>query len=147
MLVGVLTTFGFALPPLALALHLPVAAVAAAALLCSMGSAFGGAFETTVMQQRVPPEALSRVGAFNMVGAYAFGPLAFTLAGPLAALAGARALLGFGAVWAVFGTAVVLAVPSVRRVTWTDSPLPGPERSRLDPVLAGRGAEPPGPVA
>ncbi len=62
--------------------------------------------------------ALSRVAAFNMVGAFAFGPVAFAVAGPVAAAIGARTVLGFGAAWAAFGTLVVLAVPSVRRVSW-----------------------------
>jgi hypothetical protein len=31
---------------------------------------------------------------------------------------GTRAVLGFGAAWAVLGTLVVLAVPAVRKVTW-----------------------------
>jgi hypothetical protein len=53
-----------------------------------------------------------------MVGAFAFGPVAFAAAGPVAAALGARAVLGFGAAWAAFGTLAVLAVPSVRRVTW-----------------------------
>ncbi|HEY2576549.1 MAG TPA: MFS transporter [Streptosporangiaceae bacterium] len=126
LLVSTLTTFGFALPPLTLALHLPLAAVAVSAFLASLGSALGGAIETTVTQQRVPSDALARVGAFNMVGAFAFGPIAFTAAGPVAAVLGARAVLGFGAAWAALGTAVVAAVPSVRRITW----LPQPEQAQ-----------------
>jgi MFS family permease len=124
MLVSTLTTFGFALPPLGLALHLPAAAVAGCAVLAGLGSAFGGAFSTTVQQQRVPPAALSRVGAFNMVGAYAFGPAAFAAAGPVAGIFGARAVLGFGAAWAAFGTLAVLCVPAIRRLPWQDSPPP-----------------------
>ena len=116
-----LATLGFPLPPLALALHLPVVAVAAGALLAGLGTAFGTPLEATVTQQRIPAHALSRVGAFNMVGAFAFGPVAFAAAGPVAAVAGARALLGFGAGWAAFGTLVVFAVPSVRRMTWLDT--------------------------
>jgi MFS family permease len=146
LLVSTVTTFGFALPPLTLALHLPLAVVAATALLARLGSAFGGAFETTVIQQNVPAEALSRVGSFNMVGAFAFGPLAFVLAGPMASLVGARTLLGFGAAWAAFGTMVVLAAPSVRRVTWTDSASgpPEPAGTGADAGLnpAGTGTQP-----
>ena len=44
-----------------------------------------------------------------MVGAFAFGPVAFAAAGPVAAAVGARAVLGFGAAWAAFGTLVVLS--------------------------------------
>jgi len=118
LLVVTLTSLGFAFPPLTLALHAPAAAVAAGAMLAGLGSALGGAIATTVTQQRVPAEALSRVGSFNMVGAYAFGPVAFIVAGPAAAAFGARAVLGFGAGWAVLGTLIVLTVPAIRDLTW-----------------------------
>jgi hypothetical protein len=122
LLLSTVTTLGFPLPPLALALHLPVIAVSACALLAGAGSAFGGAIATTVTQQRLPSDVLSRVGSFNMVGAFAFGPLAFIAAGPVAAAVGARAVLGFGAAWAVVGTLAVLAAPSIRDLTWQDRP-------------------------
>jgi MFS family permease len=125
LVVANLATLGFPLPPLALALHLPAIAVAAGALLAGLGSAFGSALGATVTQQRVPEQALSRVGSFNLVGAFAFGPVAFAAAGPVAAAIGARAVLGFGAAWAALGTLAVFAVPSVRRMTWLDTDQPG----------------------
>lgn len=123
LVVANLATLGYPLPPLALALQLPAVAVAVCALLAGFGSALGGALDATVQQHLVPPQALSRVGAFTLVGAFAFGPVAFAAAGPVAAAVGARAVLAFGAAWAFFGTLVVQAVPSVRRVTW---PAAGP---------------------
>jgi MFS family permease len=139
--VAALATFGFPLPPLALSLRLPLAAVAAATLLAGLGSALGGALDTTVTQQRVPASALARVGAFNMVGALAFGPVAFAAAGPVASAVGARAVLGFGAAWAALGSAVVLAVPAVRRVTWLEPQPPQPDGdSPVSP--AGTGTQP-----
>ena len=33
-------------------------------------------------------------------------------------------MLGFGAVWATLGTLIVLAAPSVRNLTWQDTPPP-----------------------
>lgn len=129
LVIANLATLGFPLPPLALALHLPTVAVAGGALLAGLGSALGSALEATVTQQRIPAQALSRVGAFNMVGAFAFGPVAFAAAGAVAAGVGARAVLGFGAAWAAFGTLVVLAVPSIRHMTWLDTP-PGDQQAR-----------------
>jgi hypothetical protein len=120
LLVSTLTTFGFPLPPLALALHLPLPAVAAAALAAGLGTAFGGAFDSTVNQRLIPAEALSRVSAFNMVGAFAFGPVAFAAAGPVAAALGARAVLAFGAAWSVAMTLAVLTVPAIRHQPWPD---------------------------
>jgi hypothetical protein len=137
-----LATLGFPLPPLALALHLPVVAVAGGALLAGLGSALGSALEETVTQQRIPAQALSRVSAFNMVGAFAFGPVAFAAAGPVAAAVGARALLGFGAVWAAFGTIVVFTVPSVRHMTWLDtSPQDQQASHEADPATQADGGE------
>jgi hypothetical protein len=118
LVVATLATLGFPLPPLALALHLPAVAVGGGALAAGLGSALGSALKATVTQQLVPARALSRVAAFNMVGAFAFGPAAFAAAGPAAAVVGARAVLGFGAAWAACGTLAVLALPSVRRMTW-----------------------------
>jgi len=120
LLVRTLATFGYALPPLTLALHLPAVAVAGGTLLAGIGSALGGAISTTVMQQRVPAEALSRVGAYNLVGSYAFGAVAYVAGGLAAEAFGARTVLGFGAAWTVFGTLVVLAVPAVRNLTWQE---------------------------
>ena len=61
-----------------------------------------------------------RVGAFNLVGAYAFGPVAFAAAGPVAAALGARIVLGFGAAWSACMTLAVLAAPAVRREPWPE---------------------------
>jgi MFS family permease len=134
MLVSTIATFGYPMPVAALALHLPVAAVAAGALLAGAGSAISQALSATVTQQRVPAGSLSRVGAFSLVGAYAFGPVAFVAAAQTAGLIGARAVLGCGAAWSVFGTLVILAVPSVRTLTWR----PGPDRPKeLPPVAEG----------
>jgi hypothetical protein len=126
MLVSSLATFGYPIPVAALALHLPVTAVAAGALFAGAGSAISQTFSATVTQQRVPAGSLSRVGAFSLVGAYAFGPIAFVAAGRLAGLIGAQAVLGFGAGWSVLSTLVVLAVPSVRNLTWLGANSSGP---------------------
>lgn len=131
LLVATLTTFGFALPPLALALRLPLPAVAAAALTAGLASAFGDAFASTVTQRLVPAESLSRVSAFNMVGAYAFGPAAFAAAGPVAALFSARAVLASGAAWSVAMTLAVLAVPAIRHQPWPEDPAVSSRRRPL----------------
>jgi MFS family permease len=144
MMSATLAMLGFPLPPLALALHAPVAVVAAAALLAGLGSALGNAFEMTVIQQQVPEDALARVGAFQMLGAFAFGPVAFAAAGPVAAAVGARAFLAFGAAWAAAGTLVILALPAIRQVPWQDAPTAvsgRPERSS-PPSVTGSSAPP-----
>ncbi len=84
------------------------------------------------MEQRlIPAEALSRVGAFNMVGAFAFGPVAFIAAGPEAALFGPRAVLAFGAAWSAAMTlggpggpgrppAALAGTAAARRAPWRE---------------------------
>jgi MFS family permease len=118
-------TFGYAAPCAALALHGPIAAVAAGALVAGVGSGLGGAFAATAIQQHVPAEALSRVSAFDTVTAFAFGPMAFAAAGPVAAAIGAGTVLGVGAAWSTVSSAVVLALPAIWAVTWR-LPTPGP---------------------
>src|SRR5258708_26256609 len=74
LVVSNLTTLGFPLPPLALALHLPVAAVAGGALLAGLGSALGSAISMTPTPQPVPADSPSRVGSLNPGGGVAVRP-------------------------------------------------------------------------
>ena len=117
MIAATVGTFGYGVPCALLALRAPVAAVAAGALVAGAGSALGGTFAAAAAQQQLPPAVLSRVSAFQTVAAFAFGPVAFAAAGPVAALVGARTVLGFGAAWSTLSCAVVLALPAVRAVT------------------------------
>ena len=117
MIAATVATFGYGVPCAMLALGAPVAAVAAGALVAGTGSTLGGTFAAAAEQQQLPPGVLSRVSAFQAVAAFAFGPVAFAVAGPVAAVVGARALLGFGAAWSTLSSAVVLALPAVRAVT------------------------------
>jgi hypothetical protein len=118
-------TFGYALPCALLALHAPVAGVAAGALAAGTGSALAGTFSAAAEQQQLPAAVLARVTAFQVVTAFAFGPVAFAAAGPVAAVLGARTVLGFGAVWSTLSCAVVLALPAVRAVTALPPPRSG----------------------
>ncbi len=110
-------TFGYGLPCALLALGAPAVAVAGGALVAGAGSTLGGTFASAAEQQQLPPGVLARVSAFQTVTAFAFGPLAFAAAGPVAAVVGARTVLGFGAAWSTLGAAIVLALPPVRAVT------------------------------
>jgi predicted MFS family arabinose efflux permease len=117
MVAATVATIGYAVPCALLALHAPVAGVAAGALVAGVGGALGGAFAATATQQHVPAAALSRVSAFQTVTAFAFGPVAFAAAGPVAAALGAGTVLGFGAAWSVMSSAVVLTLPAIWAVT------------------------------
>ena len=132
MVAATVATFGYGVPCALLALRAPVAAVAAGALVAGAGSALGGTFAAAAEQQQLPPGVLSRVSAFQAVAAFAFGPVAFAAAGPVAAVVGARTVLGFGAAWSTLSCAVVLVLPAVRAVT---AP---PRVSRQRPAGPGR---------
>jgi MFS family permease len=121
--VAAVASLGYPLPCAALALGAPVAVVTAAALAAGVGSALFLTLWYTALQQQVPAAALARVDSFVTVGAYAFGPVAFATAGAVAAVVGARTVLGVGAIWAVASTLAVLALPAVRTVTWQSAPV------------------------
>jgi MFS family permease len=125
LLAATVATFGYPVPCLLLALHAPAATVAAGAFAAGAGGALAMALDTTVLQQQVPADRLSRVSSFSTFGAFGPGTLGLAIAGPVAALAGPGAVLEFGAAWAVFGTLVVLSLPSVWAVRWRDTPPDG----------------------
>jgi hypothetical protein len=137
MIAATVATFGYGLPCALLALRALVAAVAAGGLLAGAGSALGGTFAAAAEQQQLPAGVLARVSAFQGVFAFAFGPLAFAAAGPVAAVLGARAVLGFGAVWSTLSCAVVLALPAVRAVSAPPPPTAPPPPAPRTPGPAG----------
>lgn len=68
-------------------------------VLCA-GTGFGfslfGVYWETALAQHIPPHALSRVSSYDWMGSLALMPLGFAAAGPLAAVLGARTVLGVG---------------------------------------------------
>ncbi len=125
LVAAVAGTFGYALPCLLLAVHAPLLPVAAAALAAGCGSAVFGTFWTTVMQQQVAPQMLGRTTAFSTTGSFALGSLGWTVIGSVATVVGPGRLLGFAAAYATVSSAVVLAAPAIRAVSWQD-PSPSP---------------------
>jgi len=115
---SVIGAFGYPMPCLLLALHAPLAGVAAGALAAGVSSAVSNTFWTTALQQQVPPEMLARATAFSLTGSFALGSAAFTVIGPIAAVVGAGTVLGVAAAWGILSPAVVLALPAVRSVAW-----------------------------
>ena len=122
LVIATLATFGYPMPCLLLALHAPAAGVAAGAFAAGAGGALGMALDTTVLQQQVPQDRLSRASSFSTFGAFGPGTLGLAIAGPVAALAGPGRVLGIGAAWAVLSSFVVLSLPSVRAVRWRETP-------------------------
>ncbi len=102
-------------PPLVLlALRAPVAAIAAASFVASVGIGWGGTLWPTILQQAIPAHAISRVSAFDYMGTFAVGPLGYAVIGLVAANAGVSATLVGAAALGVCGTILTLSVPSIR---------------------------------
>ena len=97
-----------------LALRAPLPAIAAAAVLAGFAFSYGTVVWDTSLQRQVAPEKLSRVSAYNWMGAMAFLPAGYALAGPVSQVIGISTYLWIGAAWVVLSTAAVLCVREVR---------------------------------
>jgi MFS family permease len=103
-----------ALQSLLLAVYAPVALIGAGAALAGFAFSFGTVIWETSLQHTIPAEKLARVSAYNWMGAMAFLPAGYAIAGPVADAIGMSRTLVLGAVWIVLSTAAVLTVRSVR---------------------------------
>jgi MFS family permease len=98
----------------ALAAMAPMPLIMIAAFVAGAGlETFGVQWETTV-QREVPPEALSRVFAYDALGSFVLVPLGQSLAGPAAVALGLGAAIGLSAAIIATATLAVLAVREVR---------------------------------
>jgi predicted MFS family arabinose efflux permease len=98
-----------------LAAHAPLATIAAAAALAGFAFSFGSVVWETELQRTIAPSKLSRVSAYNWVGAMAFLPAGYAIAGPVAAAIGVSTTLWIGAAWLLVSTLFVCTVSDVRR--------------------------------
>jgi MFS family permease len=114
-----------AIQPALLAVTAPVAAIAWGGALTGFGFAFGTVVYETLVQERVRPEHLSRVSAYDWFTAMCCLPLGYALAGPAADLIGMNAVLWFGAVWMAVSTLVYVSLPGIRNLR-TGEPLAAP---------------------
>jgi predicted MFS family arabinose efflux permease len=97
-----------------LAAHAPAPAIGAAAVLAGFAFSFGTVIWDTALQQAIAPDKLSRVSAYNWMGAMVFLPAGYAVAGPVASVIGMSTSLLIGAIWIVVTTALVISVRSVR---------------------------------
>ena len=122
--------------PALLALRAPAIAIAIAQALAGVSIGFFVAVWQTTMQQHVPPDALSRVSAWDWLGSFALLPLGLVLAGPVADQIGVSTTFWISAIWCAASTAVVAALPSIRNLRRIEEPDVGPEAwPVVDPVL------------
>ena len=102
-------------PPVAL----PLIMVSATAALASME--LSNTWWYTVLQQQIPPQALSRVSSYDWLVSLIFQPLGFILVGPIAEAIGTAPTLVWAASIGIAVNMVVLLVPSVRSMSWRET--------------------------
>jgi len=129
LVVGIVCTAAYALAPAGFALRLPLAAIVVLMTVCGAGTAISGALYATISQRTLPAEARARVSSYNVLGAFALGPLGLAVAGPVGGAVGYTTLLGFGACYQVVSVGLMLAIPAGRR-------LPEPKGSAGTPIHA-----------
>src|SRR5207253_3586544 len=122
-----------ALQSVLLAEHAPVVAIGAAAVLAGAAFSFGTVVWDTSLQQTIEPEKLSRVSAYNWMGAMAFLPAGYAIAGPVANVIGMSTSLWIGVVWIVVTTLIVISVRDVRDFRLKSLEL---SQAELAPVVA-----------
>ena len=111
-----LATFAFALPVACLALRAPEGVTICGSALSGLGiSIFVTLWEST-LQLEIPTHVLSRVAAYDWLGSYAFIPVGYVLAGIVSDHLGVRVTLALSTIWALLSSAVVISIPSVRRL-------------------------------
>jgi len=111
----------------------------AAATLCGVSAALVNVLWETTLQEQIPPETLSRVSAFDLMGSLAFYPLGTVVVGPIAAVIGVAGSFGLACGATVGSAALQIALPDIRNVRHR------PERAgatRHDAALAASPAVP-----
>jgi MFS family permease len=106
----------YALPLAAFALRLPMALVTVAYFAAMFGLGVLSPLWETMVQHRIPQEALGRVGSFDALISFAARPLGLAVAAPVAAAVGTTAPLLVAAVLVVAANLAVLLLPDVRQI-------------------------------
>jgi MFS family permease len=132
---GFALSIAIALPALALAPPLGLPLIILAGVLTFAVIELGNTWWYTVLQQQVPPEALSRVSSYDWLASLVFQPLGFAVVGPVALLIGAAPTLYAGAALNVLANLGVLSIPAVRQLTMREheSHEAGSEGQRIEP--------------
>jgi MFS family permease len=101
---------------IALAVPLPLPAIAAISLLGGIGFAVSNTFWFTALQRNVPEHALSRISSFDWLGSIALNPIGYALIGPIAAAIGPSEALAIAGLLNMAVSVTVALVPSVRAI-------------------------------
>jgi MFS family permease len=117
MVIGLVLTLLWPLQSLAFAAASPLAVVVVLAFGAGLGFTLFEVWWATALVRHIPPQALSRVSAYDWMGSLALLPLGFAIAGPLASALGARAVLSVGAACALVLLILALAPRGTRQLT------------------------------
>ncbi|MCF2533267.1 MFS transporter [Yinghuangia soli] len=101
----------YAIPLVAFAVHAPVAVVTAAYFAAMFGLGVLSPLWETMMQNRIPAEALGRVGSFDALISFAARPVGLAVAAPVAAVIGTSAPLLIAAALVAAANLAILLLP------------------------------------
>ena len=99
-------------------------ALIGAAALCGISAALVNVLWETTLQEQIPPEALSRVSAFDLMGSLAFYPLGMIVAGPISAVIGVAGSFTVAGGATLASAVLQISLPDRRRVR-SRRPAPG----------------------
>lgn len=105
----------------------PVPVVALGSMVAFAGIVMSNAFWDTMLQQHIPPAALSRVSSYDWMASLVLQPIAFAAVGPLAEAIGTAETLLLAAGLGIAANTAVLLVPSVRNLTRREGPSAEPD--------------------
>jgi MFS family permease len=106
----------FTIPLACLAAGAPLPVLAAAAFLAGAALMLGNSLWESTLQRHIPPDALSRVSAYDWFGSLAFGPIGLAVWGPVSEQIGIDTALWLAAGLQLATVAALFAVPEVRHL-------------------------------
>lgn len=130
----------YALAPLAIVLHLDIAAVAVAAALGGVGMTAFGAIWSTVVQQQIPEHLLSRIISFDYFGSWVALPSGLAISGMLITIVGIKPLLYVITAVQVLTIAVLTLIPSVQAVGRQEAEAARAPDDELRRIISGQPA-------
>jgi hypothetical protein len=95
------------------------------------------AFWDTMLQQHIPPTAMSRVSSYDWMASLALQPIAFAAVGPMSEVIGTGETLLLAAGLGIAANSAVLLAPSVRNLTRREAVDPP-----VDPAPSAQPASP-----
>jgi MFS family permease len=114
----------FFVPLFLLAPPAPVLLIMAASMVALACMELSNTWWYTVLQEQIPPRALSRVSSYDWLVSLIFQPIGFMLVGPISEGIGVFATLVGAATLGVAANLAVLLVASVRRLGWRSAATP-----------------------